>query len=443
MTLQPNPQPVKSEREKSIEILDAAFDYSGRFKWSVVFIGDEKKPLERWKWMKKRLRRSQEVAKAHARIASRNRPIRGLGVIFGRTSGNLVGRDWDTERGYQEWKHLNPEIADDLPTVKTARGYMTFCRVRDPNSVAFKKIYGRWRGEIRWDSYSIMPPSLHPIGIEYAWEGAKPEKLAEIPIYGSTACLGWERQKRKVVVQVEKPKKEISVEVTAPEEAKAAVIETDIREEEVVEELEVNNLGTTSLILDRKIDRIDGEIERSVTHSLPSRVGERWHKIGSYVSRLKGLNLGSATDEFKIHLFDLWWEKAVGIVGTKERSESVKDFLSAWDSAITPIRRREAFRKIASATESFIDPIPDCPSLYEFRDQESYRRLWSTIVALSDRGLKEFLLSQRYAQEMCGFKDHRTARRAIDRFVGAGLIEKMEKDYGKDDAFCYRYVWKG
>jgi len=49
-----------------------------------------------------------------------------IAVVLGGVSGGLACRDFDTEQAYQQWAGEHRDLADKLPTVKTARGYHVY-----------------------------------------------------------------------------------------------------------------------------------------------------------------------------------------------------------------------------------------------------------------------------------------------------------------------------
>jgi hypothetical protein len=97
--------------------------------------------------------------------------LTGLAVILGRISGGLWARDFDDMRGYEAWAAAYPEIAGQIPTVRTKRGVQVFAY----HAPAVKFIdFGN--GELRGEGhYSLLPPSRHPDGPTYAWLIAGPE----------------------------------------------------------------------------------------------------------------------------------------------------------------------------------------------------------------------------------------------------------------------------
>ena len=87
-----------------------------------------------------------------------------IAVVLGGVSGGLACRDFDTEQAYQQWAGEHRDLADKLPTVKTARGYHVYFLadvdgIRDFNN-----------GELRGGGgYCLLPPSVHPDGVIYEW----------------------------------------------------------------------------------------------------------------------------------------------------------------------------------------------------------------------------------------------------------------------------------
>jgi hypothetical protein len=109
--------------------------------------------------------------------------VTGVGVVMGKSSGNLACRDFDTEESYAEWSSKSHRIAATTPTVKTRRGYHVYFRTpqrrsyRDCVVFRHKSQEGEYRGN---NCICVLPPSLHPEGMEYNWLHS-PEDLGGFP----------------------------------------------------------------------------------------------------------------------------------------------------------------------------------------------------------------------------------------------------------------------
>ena len=123
-----------------------------------------KKPTVSWKRYQRRRPTESDLRRFFA-----GDDATGLAVICGNVSGGLVVRDFDDADAYLAWQLSHQELAEVLPTVKTARGYHVYffnCHRR------IKKFDD---GELRGAGYVLAPPSVHTSGIEYQWINPLPD----------------------------------------------------------------------------------------------------------------------------------------------------------------------------------------------------------------------------------------------------------------------------
>lgn len=125
--------------------------------WSVVPIGNKKKPLIGWMEYQTRLATADEL-RGNFSLPG----ITGVAVISGKLS-RLAIRDFDDRAGYERWAEANPTLARGLPTVKTPRGFHVY---HESEFHSIKKLID---GEYRGAGYTIAPRSLHPSGERYIW----------------------------------------------------------------------------------------------------------------------------------------------------------------------------------------------------------------------------------------------------------------------------------
>jgi hypothetical protein len=157
---------VEDERRPTVEgvhsdeLLYAALEYHRRG-WSIIPV-EGKTPVRGLSWKKYQQRRATED-EIHRMFASPR--ATGIAVVLGRVSGGLCCRDFDTPDGYAAWASHQVELADMLPTVKTARGRHVYFLGALERTKHFKD--GELRGE---GSYCVLPPSRHPSGHRYSWD---------------------------------------------------------------------------------------------------------------------------------------------------------------------------------------------------------------------------------------------------------------------------------
>ena len=138
-------------------LLEAALDYAKRG-WSIIPVrcdeNNGKRAAVRWKNFQM-LRATDQVLEGWFADGQYS----ALAVVLGPVSGQLACRDFDDAKAYEEWAERFPELAEKLPTVRTARGYHVYFTCRDVRTAKFTD--GELRGE---RSYCVLPPSVHPSG---------------------------------------------------------------------------------------------------------------------------------------------------------------------------------------------------------------------------------------------------------------------------------------
>jgi len=85
---------------------------------------------------------------------------RGIGVLVGKVSHNLVVLDFDQPHRYAQWHTKHPIITR---TVRTNRGLHVYVRLTNPP----KRTLSMEGGDIKGNGYVVTPPSIHPSGWQY------------------------------------------------------------------------------------------------------------------------------------------------------------------------------------------------------------------------------------------------------------------------------------
>jgi hypothetical protein len=100
----------------------------------------------------------------------------GIGIACGKCSGGLAVIDFDDPAAHKIWIREHAEVAARMPAVKTARGIHYYF-------VPAKRLQGAWKvfrvagfagkaGELKFErTYVAAPPSKHPSGVRYKWQG--------------------------------------------------------------------------------------------------------------------------------------------------------------------------------------------------------------------------------------------------------------------------------
>lgn len=110
---------------------------------------------------------------------------KGIGVVCGDVSGNLVCLDFDDREEYNLWVEDNKTLAAKLPTAETSRGMHVFFRT--PELVRNSKFVRTGSNTIAGDllahsKIAVLPPTIHPTGRERVWVVEPVKDLPVLPL---------------------------------------------------------------------------------------------------------------------------------------------------------------------------------------------------------------------------------------------------------------------
>lgn len=321
--------------------------------------------------------------------------ITGVAVIFGKVSGRLASRDWDVEGAYERWAQDHAKLAIRLPTARTARGHHVYFRAE------LERFEDLADGEYRGDSnhYSLLPPSLHPNGVRYAWTIPLPK--GELPLIDP-------------------------IEEGLVPDATERTEKTEITEQTEITEA-IYSVGSVNSVLSVALLR---EIEKTLPHS----EGQRNRSIFSLARLLKGIPqfADAAAEQMEPYVRE-WHRRALPVIGTKPYDETRIDFLVSWDRVKFPPGQGPVEALMRRATLSAL------PAVANNYDSEGVRKLVGLCSALQvAAGDAVFYLSCRTAAKVLGVPNHETAWRWMMLLKHDGLLVEAEK--GKQGRAA-RYRW--
>lgn len=329
-----------------------------------------------------------------------NGQYKGIGVVLGEVSGYLACRDFDDPEAYKRWTENHPELATELPTVKTGRGLHVYFTCKGAKTRKLDD--GELRGE---KSLCILPPSEHFNGKKYEWivplrknhiPAIDPEKAgltAETPLRRKEAVL----QKRTEAIR-SKPKQSEAIG---------------------------SNTKAITLVG-------DDEIEMAITFTLPKAFGKRNHQVFQLARALQGISaFADADPNTLLSVVQKWHSRALPHISTKPFEETWIDFLYGWPRVNTPMR----LNLLADAMKTAIEnPVPDLK--YE---QPGLRNLVGLCRELQTiMGDQPFWLSTGTAGRLLGV-DRMTAWRWLFLLEQDGWI-KTETKGNTHRATRYRYL---
>src|SRR5258706_10006220 len=108
-----------------IRLLRQALEYHRRYGFCIIPIRHKTAKGKEAACAWKRFQSERPSEAALKRMFTRT-DLHGLAVIFGDVSGGLTARDFDVRDSYDRWKWEQPDLADMLPTMRTARGFQVF-----------------------------------------------------------------------------------------------------------------------------------------------------------------------------------------------------------------------------------------------------------------------------------------------------------------------------
>ncbi len=334
--------------------------------------------------------------------------VTGIAVIAGKVSGGLAVRDFDVTQAFENWLSLYQNNNRDLPVAQSHRGghiYLT-------GPSFYQKLPD---GEYRGDSghYTVMPPSLHPSGLLYKWL-VHPNGV--IPTPSDLSTLGLQLRESTGTSTVNYSS---STNIIRPTSAEILKVDYSLFESA----------------------RMGGWIPSSsvcqvIALYVPRVVSQRNFKILGLVRALKRLPVKWDNAKLKV-VFEMWWEKAVEVVGTKDKRVSAYEFIEAWKRC----------GKVRSQLDvvSLVKRTGDValPRAFDYYS-ESYKALARVCNYLKCYyGDSTFYLSNHDAGRVMGLGEE-SGRLALRHLVQDGFLERIEVGNSiKGKASRYRCVFVG
>jgi hypothetical protein len=375
---------ILSRRRKvnPADLFDYARLYGDRYGWSCFPVFSKSRPAVRWSRFRERLPGDViEGAFRRAYLAG----ARGVAVVLGAASGGLVDRDFDDVASYEAWAKKFPMLAREIPTRMSKRGFGVL--FRGPEGFAD---FGN--GEYRGDSghYSVLPPSWHSGKVYYRWR-IPPGKT--IPRVDDPVAAGL-----------------LSASlVRLASRARASASESSAKKTVLLGE---------SLYQCASISLPDRE-EIAVCDTLPTRPGERHHKILALVRRLRRIHPSGLPPEMLRAVIDRWLELALpSPMRTKDPAVSLREFAEACSYQPDERNLRAALADLDT------DALP--PTVAERCATDLQLRLAAVCQCLQGFwGDSPFFLAYRQAAKILGNSD-RTAGRVLLALEKAGIIRRVK-----------------
>lgn len=304
------------ERPTLTELLQAALDYRS-WGFSVIPLKRNKRPLGRWKRWQHERPTDRQIGRLWASNA-----IYGVGVVLGPVSSRLAVRDFDVEEDYEKWASSHPDLADVMPTVRTARGYHVYHRLIGPESNCNVKGRGEYHSSSRF--FSVLPPSLHPLWLRYEWVGRLPTGIDSFPLF----TLEDTHLYPYPIKEAGRPQQRTRI---------------------------INNLlcpltDSPSGSSDR-LGSLPPAVREAVLRTLPGGVGERHHSIFQLAAALYDI-APSVGGEYWYSAFSAWHGEAESVIRTTDFAFNWREFQYAWEQIEYPRSEQLPLRLFRTAVES-------------------------------------------------------------------------------------------
>lgn len=376
------------------DLLKLALEYH-KLGWSIIPIPyRKKKPPALKSWKPYQVKRAGEDT---IRKWISNEP-KNIAVVFGKASGGLACRDFDSEQSYHNWAKEHPELAAILPTVRTSRGYHVYFK----SYVEAIKTFDD--GEYRGKGYCLLPPSIHPSNAVYQWV-IKPN--GEIP---------------KLTLQ------QFGIDDFTEEKE-------ELEETEDTEDSEAIKGGV--VVYENLNSKLQDYVNNAIACTLPNKEGYRNFLIFQFCRELKGC---SEFEKYKAGqlkpLVKRWYEQALPIIGTKSFDETWADFCYGWPRVKYP--KGSEVLKIAVKNAMNGKTILEAENNYETPEIKLLVRICYELQKLQQN--EPFWLSEKDGAKILGVSKP-TIGKWLAMFEADGIIKKV-KEYTSKEATRYKFIAK-
>jgi len=298
-------------------------------------------------------------------------------VILGTPSGGLCCRDFDVADSYHAWCIDQPDLARELPSVETGRGFHVYFRLDTEHFADCGD------GELRGDQghYCLLPPTVHKNGKIYQWiskptrENLRTFSVSELCSLGLLPC-GTQREAERASTQ-----------------------------------RDTDRMALVSLC-------VTPDIMELIRRTIPEGPGQRNSCLFYLARQLRGLPGFPDRSELELKpIVEQWHALALPTIATKDFVSTWGDFCHAWNRVKFPVKERYMPSVFERAKATPVGGIDD-------------ERL-SVLAAMcrelqADAGAEPFYLSVRSAAEPFRVTP-RTGAAWLWALVGDGYLTEVKK----------------
>jgi hypothetical protein len=377
--------------------LEEALRYRG-LHWSIIpLLPRSKRAAGRWRRFCRERPRRRDLQRWF--VAE----DRNVAVVCGAVSDDLCVRDFDIDDAYFAWKEKYPDLADRLPTSRTARGFHVLFRTdRRDGTLPDKSVVKMPDGELRIKNcHTTLPPSVHESGRRYEWLR---EPHHGVPLVYSVAEAG-------LISPVVK---------TGFGGARARVLAPCH-----CMPLHSQKSGALSLLFGADGRLSEQAFDDLLGWTLPTGPGMREACLWRLVRHLKTLQETRRLPVDEVEpVARRWWQLALPKIRTKEWFETWAAFARAWERAVIPMtenggRMTEILDRARRA---------GCPA--ELRDRFGgdvcglVAAICRELAAEADGG--QFFLCRDTLSRLCGISQGR-ASACLQALIASRVIRRVKE----------------
>lgn len=360
-------------------MLVTAMDYYKRGFSIIPIPAASKKASVHWKRYQDERPTEEQISEWFSKQYHQN-----IAVILGEVSGGLTCRDFDKMEAYEAWAQQHPDLASTLPTVETSQGMHVYFLSDYQGITHFSD--GELRGK---GGYCLLPPSIHPDGVQYEWI---------IPLGETIPSL----------------------------DPNDSGLTEDIEDTEDIEEIEAIVIEST--------DDLDVKVDKAIQTTCPSQEKERNRKIFQFARYLKGFPEieNVPVKELKPYVRQ-WHQVALPYITTKSFDETWSDFTYGWAKVKWPHGKNT----LQTAIDAALQAQEILPESAEFESvTQKLIRLCYEFQKI--QGSEPFWISCRDAGDFMGLSRESAAKR-LRMLVTEGILEEVEK-HTTSRSTRYRYI---
>jgi hypothetical protein len=262
-----------------------------------------------------------------------------ISAVTGPISSGLTVLDFDSEKTYRWWSDRNQELAAELPTSTSGRGYHIFFRsaLNKDDTSSYQDMDLKAKGLIS------LPPSMHKSGKRYKWLVPLPGNISELPLLNP---LDWNLE-----------------EFTDGDDGSEGSEGLDGKE----------GVGKRVGKIEELMPETQAAIEEAIEKTLPKAYGQRYGLIWRCCQHLLAFEeiKDKSWEEIMI-IGDIWHKRALPNIEHKSLLMTQARFKNAWGDVKYPVGEAKS---LEIAVEDALNSKTPMPELEEFKGDEVMEKI--------------------------------------------------------------------